>query len=865
MSLRKDLRGSLTDSISNLAWGNKLRKSVSGQITVFSAIIMVAVLMLAGLLVDAARISVGRSMVDRSVELAADSLLAEYSSKLKDDYGLFAMPVSEKYELQDRFEEYLSCNLGIPTGEDYYRGSTDFFGFRVEKVDVTPIYNLSENSITKKQILEYMKYRAPTELADNFITKLTAMKDIGKMSNAYKQKVTIDKLLGSMDKSQQKLKKHIDGLGGSIDKFINGFNSDNGWLAAFNQFNSLTDSLASIESSLGSLETSIKNMEQELASSGNNAGNDGTNRSDNGGESNTGNSGDADNDSDHTSDDGSSENHSSEGVSGQGSNENDAKQQLKKLKDERKQLSAARTDTIKELNDLWNKIRGPMTSDYIKSNKAAMDEISKIVKKGEKAQLAIEKLEKFLDDNFSEEEGTFSKGFRDQITTELTGIKELILEGQKASIMLEQISGNISTLDDIISKMDEIKENCGGALPTDGLPSWLADMVSDYTNIDYDYSRPDKGDKKDDPRKGKADEVKKFISEKLLKDVNYETAGFVKESLPSYTKVTTEDFNDRDMEFIGYSSAETGVFEGGSKEAAYNGDFGNVADDADLYDEESEFQENVFGFITDIGNIASDQASALRDSIYINEYIMGTFKNSVPALVNGVETISDKNLHGDEKQKIETFYDSEVEYILHGQASQKLNNIMTRGELLLVRFGLNTLHVYTDPAKRSKAMTIATAVAGWWTGGAGIPVISNLVMAGWAMGESLIDVSDLMDGRSVPIYKMKGDWRLDIGIASQAGPKTDHRLYFNYHDYLRLFLLAVSEDTKLSRIEDLIQLNICKARGTDDFRMSDCYTYVRIEAEVSMKYMFISQPFVRKELKTGDGRYIYKVLLYEGY
>ena len=73
---------------------------------------MVAVLMLAGLLVDAARISVGRSMVDRSVELAADSLLAEYSSKLKDDYGLFAMPVSEKYELQDRFEEYLSCNLG---------------------------------------------------------------------------------------------------------------------------------------------------------------------------------------------------------------------------------------------------------------------------------------------------------------------------------------------------------------------------------------------------------------------------------------------------------------------------------------------------------------------------------------------------------------------------------------------------------------------------------------------------------------------------------------------------------------------------------------------------------------------------------
>ena len=40
-----------------------MKKSVSGQVTVFSAIIMVAVLILAGLLVDAARIGMGRRMV----------------------------------------------------------------------------------------------------------------------------------------------------------------------------------------------------------------------------------------------------------------------------------------------------------------------------------------------------------------------------------------------------------------------------------------------------------------------------------------------------------------------------------------------------------------------------------------------------------------------------------------------------------------------------------------------------------------------------------------------------------------------------------------------------------------------------------
>jgi hypothetical protein len=32
-----------------------------------------------------------------------------------------------------------------------------------------------------------------------------------------------------------------------------------------------------------------------------------------------------------------------------------------------------------------------------------------------------------------------------------------------------------------------------------------------------------------------------------------------------------------------------------------------------------------------------------------------------------------------------------------------------------------------------------------------------------------------------------------------------------------------------------------------------------------MKYLFITQPFVKKESKTGDGRYVHRVLLYEGY
>ena len=819
-----------------------MKKSVSGQITVFSAITMIGVLILAGLLVDIARINAGHTIVKKAVGSAAGSLLADYSSRLKDDYGVFAVHATDTADIEDQLQEYLSACLSIPTDENYYDGSTDLFDFRIEKIKVTPIYNLSENSVTKKQILEYMKYRAPGEIVEGFIEKLSAVKDVGKMSDAYKKKVGIDKLLGSMDKSQQSLKKNIDGLGNGVEKFINDFNSNGSWEATFNEFNSMTESMQSLESSIDTLNSRISELETQLAEAKKSDSKDG--KTDKTGSSST----------------------SSSNVSDSKDNlKDDIEKEISSLKDERKSLKNHKSNIKDQLGDLWYKLRNSMTNNYKKPNSNATKEITKIAEKGKKAQEAINELEQYLEDNISNQEGSFSNGFREDMQSELDGLKGLILEGKKAEKMLQDIGGNNSVLERITSGMDDIKIKQGG-LPSDGLPPELLETVKEYTLINYEYSKPEKGDKKEDPRKGKADAIKDIITKKILNDTNFEAEGITKESLPSFTKVLTADFNEYDSVYFETDNKIEGGSGNAKEEAVYNGDLERVGEEADLYDEDSSFQENALEFIADIGEMIAEQTVDLRDSIYINEYIMGTFKNSVPELVYGDRSVKDTNLHGDEKEKIETFYDSEVEYIINGKPSQKLNNIMTKGELMLVRVGLNTLHVYTDPAKKAKATTIATAVAGIWTGGAGIPLVTNLIMCGWGVGEAVIDVTDLMEGKSVPIYKMKGDWRLDVGFSSKDGPKTDERLYFNYHDYLRLFLLTVTQDKKLSRIEDLIQLNIGKSKGShDSFRMSDCYTYYRIEAEVSMKYLFITQPFVRKEMKTGDGRYVYKILLYEGY
>ena len=71
----------------------------------------------------------------------------------------------------------------------------------------------------------------------------------------------------------------------------------------------------------------------------------------------------------------------------------------------------------------------------------------------------------------------------------------------------------------------------------------------------------------------------------------------------------------------------------------------------------------------------------------------------------------------------------------------------------------------------------------------------------------------------------------------------------NYTDYLRLLLLFESGEKKIKRIADLIEMNIRKETGDVSFSMSNCSTYMRVEATVSIKYLFMTQPFMPKSIE----------------
>ena len=155
-----------------------------------------------------------------------------------------------------------------------------------------------------------------------------------------------------------------------------------------------------------------------------------------------------------------------------------------------------------------------------------------------------------------------------------------------------------------------------------------------------------------------------------------------------------------------------------------------------------------------IGKLLASAGEALIKSLYVNEYIVSAFKNA-----NMENTKSTGiSLTGFPK---ESFYEKgEVEYIIFGAKKEKTNVVLARSSIFGIRMGLNLIHIYTDTEKTAAALTAANIIAGW--SAFGVPIVKNLILIGWAAGESWLDVKGLNEGEPVPVYKTKNTWKLDL-------------------------------------------------------------------------------------------------------
>lgn len=178
--------------------------------------------------------------------------------------------------------------------------------------------------------------------------------------------------------------------------------------------------------------------------------------------------------------------------------------------------------------------------------------------------------------------------------------------------------------------------------------------------------------------------------------------------------------------------------------------------------------------------------------------------------------------------------DYQVEYIVGGKGSDRENLKKTVNRMLLLREAANAAYLYTDPEKRAQSGALAASLCTALLIPEGAFVVEKLLLLGWAYGESLLDVRQLMAGGKVPLVKNSASWQLalsDIGqifsLLQDGQAKNTSGL--DYNDYLQILLFTSSRNNLTFRCMDMIEQNIRLKPGKENFRIDSCMECLEME------------------------------------
>ena len=219
--------------------------------------------------------------------------------------------------------------------------------------------------------------------------------------------------------------------------------------------------------------------------------------------------------------------------------------------------------------------------------------------------------------------------------------------------------------------------------------------------------------------------------------------------------VEISDVNISDVMASNAQAAQ--IMDGATAEDLQSSDENNLADNA------LEASGKAISGFDRIGEILTGG----RDKLYLMAYTTTMFScyttnreaggNKAEKTLSGVP-FSEKNNEA---------YRAEQEYILLGDPKLKNNVEGVKTRIFGVRFLLNAIYAYTsDSALKTEALTMAMTIAG--ATGFLVPIVQNILLLAAALTESVFDVNDLVDGKSVPLYKNPQAWRTRFEKIGQA-------------------------------------------------------------------------------------------------
>lgn len=175
------------------------------------------------------------------------------------------------------------------------------------------------------------------------------------------------------------------------------------------------------------------------------------------------------------------------------------------------------------------------------------------------------------------------------------------------------------------------------------------------------------------------------------------------------------------------------------------------------------------------------------------------------------------------RQKELWFEGGELEFILEGNAKAINNQLWVNGKIFATREGINLVHILKSNEKMTYTGSLATLICTLFP--LGEPFVQAGLIGLWSSVESGYDLQLLLDGKDISLLKLTDlDWYTDleseIGVEKASGQsgKLEKLNKINYRGYLRVMLMAQSDEQTALRTMTLIDLNFKKSgRPIDDW------------------------------------------------
>ncbi len=314
-----------------------------------------------------------------------------------------------------------------------------------------------------------------------------------------------------------------------------------------------------------------------------------------------------------------------------------------------------------------------------------------------------------------------------------------------------------------------------------------------------------------------AEEIKRYVKYTVTDD-RYIRLGEVSVDLKDYCLMDCEIFEEQVTDSVNFKNLIVEEETGGPVETGErtlrNSKTINALPSKGMTDTPS-----VHALVSNIKNMASISDLWKKGS---REYLTTVYIFSV--FKSGMSAADDEN----------SFFRNEIEYILEGKKSDAANRSAVRADLLKLRTLLNSIYIYSSPKMMKEALLLAETI----TPGPEAVITQAALIAAWAAMEAELDIKTLDEGGKVPVFKDPSSWKTDINGKVAAGKGEFEERGYDYEGYLKILLTALKKEVRLTRMMDLIQINL-QGTYSEDFYIKDCYRGFKFEAQVNgrkMKY-----------------------------